>query len=345
MKELSNKELAMFCDQVAMILKAGISPMEGVGIMLDDAASNEGRMILKTIAERCEAGESFYNSVSASGVFPKYALDMIQIGEQSGKLEEVMDSLAYHYNREEAIAEGIKNAVTYPFLIIGMMMIVIIVLVVKVLPLFDQVFAQLGSEISGFSKVLLNFGNTLTRYSVVFIAIFLILVACYFIFTKLPSGRKAFARFASKFFATRNFYNKIASGRFASGMAITMSAGLDTDESLKMVEELVDNESMKERVMKCRSFMEEGNSFSESLAQSGIFSNMYSKMINVGYKTGSVDKVLEKISQGYDSEIESSMSNAISIIEPTLVIILSVIVCLILLSVMMPLMGIMSSIG
>ena len=88
-----------------------------------------------------------------------------------------------------------------------------------------------------------------------------------------------------------------------------------------------------------------GISFSESLAKTGIFSAMYSKMVNIGFKSGAVDKVFKKIADSYDEEIDNSMSNMISILEPTLVIILSVIVCLILLSVIMPLMGIMSSIG
>ncbi len=344
-KTLSNKELYVFCEQIAMVLNAGISPMEGISIMLEDAVSSEGKEILQKISEKCNEGDTFHHSVEASGVFPKYALDMIEIGEQSGKLEEVMRSLAFHYNREESIAEGIKNAVTYPFLIVGMMLIVILVLVIKVLPIFNQVFVELGSEMTGFSKGLLNFGTTISNYSIVFISIFVLLVLAYFFFAKTKLGKKNFSAFCSSFFATRSFYEKIASGRFASGMALTMSAGLDTDQSLEMVEHLVDNTVMEKKVQKCREMLREGNSFSDVLVETGIFSNMYSRMITIGYKTGSVDKVLEKIAIGYDEEVENKINNLITVLEPTLVIILSVVVCLILLSVMMPLMGIMSSIG
>jgi len=140
-------------------------------------------------------------------------------------------------------------------------------------------------------------------------------------------------------------YDKIAAGRFASGMALTMSAGLDTDESLAMVSNLVDNSDMIEKINKSKEYMAEGKSFADALSLSGIFSNMYSRMISVGFRTGSVDKVLEKIAVGYDEEVDEKMSNLISVLEPTLVIILSVVVCLILLSVMLPLMGVMGSIG
>ena len=345
-KLLSNRELSMFCDQIAMILNAGISPMEGVTIMLEDALSTEGKEILAVILEHCNQGESFHASVSASGVFPKYALDMIEIGEQSGKLEEVMHALAFHYNREESIAQGIKNAVTYPFLIVGMMMIVSLVLIIKVLPIFNQVFIQLGSEMTGFSKGLLNMGTTISNYSIVFVAIFVLILAGYIFFARTKPGKAAFASFCTKFFATRNFYEKIASGRFASGMALTMSAGLDTDQSLDMVQRLVDNRSMAQKIEKCRELIkEEGYTFAEALVTTNIFTSMYARMLTIGYKTGSIDKVLEKIANAYEDEVDNRISSIITVLEPTLVIILSVVVCLILLSVMLPLMGIMSSIG
>ena len=344
-KLLSNKELSMFCDQIAMILNAGISPMEGVTIMLEDALSTEGKEILSVILKHCNNGESFHSSVAASGVFPKYALDMIEIGEQSGKLEDVMHALAFHYNREESIAQGIKNAVTYPFLIVAMMLIVILVLIIKVLPIFNQVFMQLGSEMTGFSKGLLNLGTTISNYSMLFVAIFILILAAYIFFAKTKPGKAIFASFCTRFFATKHFYEKIASGRFASGMALTMSAGLDTDASLEMVQRLVDNKAMAEKIEKCRELIKEGLSFAEALVTSDIFTSMYARMLTIGYKTGSIDKVLEKIADAYEDEVDNRIDSIITVLEPTLVIILSVVVCMILLSVMLPLMGIMSSIG
>ncbi|MFT3984941.1 MAG: type II secretion system F family protein [Lachnospiraceae bacterium] len=344
-KMLSNKELSLFCEQIGMVLNAGISPMEGISIMLEDAVSSEGKEILDKIYEKCSIGDTFHHSIDASGVFPKYALDMVEIGEQSGKLEEVMHALAFHYNREESISEGIKNAVTYPFLIVGMMLVVILVLVIKVLPIFNQVFIQLGSEMTGFSRGLLNFGKTVSNYSLLFIIIFAVLILAFFYFTKAASGKKLFSSFCTNFFATKTFYEKIASGRFASGMALTMSAGLNTDQGLEMAGRLVDNAAMEQKVQKCRCLIGEGTSFSDALAETGIFTSMYSRMITIGYKTGSVDRVLEKIALSYEAEVDNRINNLITVLEPTLVILLSIVVCMILLSVMMPLMGIMSSIG
>lgn len=344
-KTLSNQEMTMFCDQIAMILDAGISPMEGVSIMYDDATTEEGREILKAISDKCNEGESFYNSVESSGVFPKYALDMIEIGEKSGKLDEVMRSLAFYYNREENIAQGIKNAVTYPLLVVGMMMAVILVLIIKVLPIFNDVFKQLGAEMTGFSKGMLDFGQGISKYALVIVIVVAIIIVGLFVMSKTQAGKMMITSFASRFFATKSLYEKIASGRFASGMSLTMSAGLDTDQSLAMVSRLVDNDKMVEKIEICKEKMSDGTAFSDALNESGIFSSMYSRMINIGYKTGSVDKVLEKIANGYEQEVDDKISNMISVLEPTLVIVLSVVVCMILLSVMLPLMAVMSGIG
>ncbi len=344
-RKLNYEELALFCEQFAMTLDAGLNHMDGISVMLEDAMSEEGKEILETILARLHEGLKLNESMEATGVFPKYCIDMIRIGETSGKLDEVMHSLSFHYTREQNISEGIKNSLKYPFIIIGMMFIVILVLVIKVLPIFNQVFIQLGSEMTGFSKGMMQFGSMIGTYSVIFISILVVLIGLYWFFIRTDAGRAKFASFCSKFFLTKSLYEKIAVGRFASGMALTLNAGLRPEESLEMVGTMVDNDTVSAKIANCLELVRQGRSFSASLVDAGIFNNLYSRMIAVSGKSGTVDKALEKIAIKYDEEVDSRISNIISILEPTLVIIFSIIVCMILLSVMMPLMSIMTSIG
>lgn len=348
-KKLTNQELIQFCEHMSMVLKSGLTPAAGIELLLDDTKSTEGRAILEPISEKCNEGCSFPEALRSSGVFPEYALNLIELGNTSGKLEEVMDSLAFHYTREETLVQDIKSAVTYPFIIIFMMIVVIVVLLVKVLPIFQEVFIQLGTELTGFSAALLDIGEAFTSYSVVFICVFVLLLGLFLFFTRFERGRKAMARFCGRFVLTRSFFNKVAVSRFASGMAITISAGLDLEKSLDLVENLVEKTPVEEKIKKCKGLMygEDGVpvSFSKALIDSAIFNNVNSKMISIGFTTGNVDQVFKKISEQYSHDIEQRMNRAVSILEPTLVIILSIIVCLILLSVIMPLMGVMSSMG
>lgn len=344
-KRLSNQETASFCSQTAMLFKAGIAPMESMEILLNDSKTQEGKDIIQGILDVCRQGEAFAEALRASGVFPDYVLHMIAIGEESGNLDSVMQSLAEYYEREDSISDSIRSAISYPFIMIGIMVLVIFVLLGKVLPIFNQVFIQLGSEMSGISATLLHLGSSLNRYSIVFVVILLLIAGLYFLSTKTRKGRVLSRRILSAFPLTKGFYEKLAAGRFASGMALTVSSGMDTFSSLDMVSELTEHKGMQEKIAACKKAIKDGSNFAEALTASGIFSNLYSRMVAVGFRTGSIDSVMQKIADNYDRETERKIRSIISVLEPTLVIILSVIVGLVLLSVIFPLMGIMSSIG
>lgn len=342
---LSPSELSAFCAQIAMIMKSGISIGEGVEIMCEDTKNPQGREILENIREHVDAGSTFHEALASSGKFPKYMVDMAEIGEATGKLDDVMEMLCAYYEREENIARSIKSAVTYPIIMIAMMALVIIVLIVKVMPVFNEVFVQLGSEMTGFSRAVMDLGAVMSRYSFVFIGIAAVLVIAFFILRGTASGRRTLQKWAAGFFATKNLNAKIASGRFASAMALMLSSGLDTDQSLDMVYKLVDNDYIRGKISACKRFIEDGSTFAEALVKSEFFTGVYARMVTVGFKTGSVDMVMKKLADRYEEEVDVQVGNIISILEPTLVAVLSVIVGMILLSVMLPLMGIMSSIG
>lgn len=344
-KVLSNAELSAFCAQMAMILRSGISAEEGISILLEDSKDAQTRAILNTLHGEVERGESLYSALKTAGQFPRYLLDMVHIGERSGKLDEVMDALCSYYEREESISKSVRNAVMYPLIMIVMMVVVISVLVVKVLPIFDQVFRQLGSEMTGLPKGIMNTGTLIGNIAMVLVGIIAILAVIYFILRSTKGGRNLLTRFQSKFFITRNLSAKIASGRFASGMSLMLASGLDTDESLKMVADLVDNVVLREKIEKCQQSIQDGVNFSEALVKAEIFSGIYARMVTVGFKTGAADTVMQKLADRYEEETDAQISHIISILEPTLVAVLSIIVGMILLSVMLPLMGIMSAIG
>lgn len=344
-KQLSNLEISSFCSQMAMLLRAGIAPAEGVRILLSDTTDSDGKAILQNILDVCMQGESFYKAITAAGVFPDYVRNTISLGEQSGNLDVVMQSLADYYEKEEAVSSSIKTAIRYPLMMIAMMVVVILVMITKVLPIFQQVFHQLGGEINSFSAGLLQLGTTLNRYSVLFLIILIILFVFYLILAHTRKGRVLLTSFLLHFPLTAGFYDEVAAGRFANGMALSLSSGLDTYASLDLVDQMVGNAKMSAKIKECKHFIESGDNFSEALVKAGIFSNLYSRMVSVSYKSGSIDVAMKKIAEDYERETDQKLRSIISTLEPTLVIILSLIVGLILLSVILPLIGIMSSIG
>lgn len=344
-KLLTNAEIASFCTQTSLLFQAGITPAESMDILLQDSKSGAGKEVISQILDICRQGETFHHALEQTGLFPEYVLNMIALGEESGNLDSCMVSLASYYDKEENISDSIRGAVTYPLIMIAMMFVVIFILISRVLPIFNQVFVQLGSEMTGFSATLLKLGNSLNRYSVIFVVLLCLLAVCYIIAARTSIGRREAGKFLNAFPLTRGFYEKVACQRFASGMAMAMSSGMDTYTSLDMVSQLAGNKTMQDKIAVCRKAIENGSNFSEALSDSNIFNSLHSRMVAVGFRSGNIDTVMNRIADSYEKETDRKIQSILSILEPTLVIILSLIVGLILLSVILPLMGIMASIG
>lgn len=336
-KLLGNLEIAAFCEQVAMVISAGIPAYEGISILMADAADKETEELLRKIYEPLEIGSTFHDALAESEAFPQYVLDMVEIGELSGKLEDVLHSLNLYYEREESIKSSIKSAVTYPLVMIGIMVTVVLVLVAKVLPVFNQIYTELGSGLTGFPLIMMHFSNALNTYAPIVLAVIILLAIGLFFYTKTNSFRM--------FIQRQKLSLSTASSRFANCMTMAISSGLNTSQGLDLAERLVDNPYMKARIIKCKEMVEEGFSFSDAILATKIFTKTYATLLNIGFRTGSLEKVMDKIYQEYEDNIDYEINRFVSRLEPALVIALSVIIGFILLSFLLPLIGIMASIG
>lgn len=167
--KLTARELSSFCGQMGMLLHSGISTAEGLHILCDESKTDADRQILTPLIRSVEENGSLSRALDESGIFPTSMTAYVRTGEETGCLDEIMESLSSHYEQEEEISGQIRSAVTYPLLMLGMMAVVILVLLIKVLPVFQQVFNQMGMEMNGVSRGLLNAGNVISRYSSVFL--------------------------------------------------------------------------------------------------------------------------------------------------------------------------------
>ncbi len=336
-KLLSENEISTFCQQVGMIVKAGLPTYYGIMILRDEANDEYTKSFLNDIYVPMEKGVTLGNAIADTGMFPEYMVDMVRLGEETGRLEEVLDSLSTYYEREADIKASIRHAVTYPLIMTVMMLVVIIVIITQVVPVFSQIYEQLGSGLTGTALMLMNISNVLNNYMLYFIIGVVVLAIAFFLFSRTSFGKILFQG--------RSLSMTIAASRFANCMYLALASGLDTDRSLEMAEKLIDNPYMLERINKCKEHIKHGDSFIKSLLLSGIFSKVYSSLMTIGYKTGSMDEVMHKISIAYEEESDDKLRHFVSVLEPTLIIILSFFIGLILVSFLLPLLGIISSIG
>lgn len=342
---LSNEEMISFCSQMAMILHSGISAFEGISMMLDEQGNPGGHQVLELIYQEMEQGGYLYDGMEKAGVFPEYACQMVQLGENSGRLDEVMRELADYYSEEEELSQTVRSAVSYPLFMLVMMLGVLAVLMVKVMPVFQSVFSSLGMEMSGPAGAVLQMGQAMSRYSGILLGLLAALLILCLWLSRTQKGREKAAVWMRNSRFTGKFARKTAQYRLASGMSMCISSGLDPERSLELMEKLVEDPETEKKIGVCLENMRKGIFFEEAMVEADIFDGMHNRMIRVGQRTGSLDQVLKEIGRLCQKDVSDRIWQKISMIEPTVVIILAVLVGLILLSVMLPLMSIMSQMG
>lgn len=344
-KQLTNEELSSFFRQTALLFSSGIKPVEGMQILINDCSDESAKALYNQIMGYCVEGEHFYKALRKTGVFPDYVIHMIALGEEAGTVDDCMNALADFYEKEQNVSDNLQSALTYPTIMIAMMLVVIIVLINRVMPIFEEVFNQLGSDMTGFAGQMLKIGKTLNNYTLVIMIVLAVLVTLYMLSVHTPFGKKFTRKMLIDFPLTRDFYENVACQRFASALSISLASGMETYGSLDMAKKMVEHPRMEAKIDNCVEMIRDGANFSEGLVNSHIFNNLYSQMVAVGFTSGNPDVVLATIADSYEKQSTKKIQNLLSVLEPTLVIILSLIVGMILLSVILPLMGIMSSIG
>lgn len=336
-KIISEAEISVFCQQVSMILAAGLPTYYGIMILRDETRDENTKALLEKIYAPMENGSTLHEALKETGVFPSYMVHMVQLGEETGRLEEVLVSLSDYYEREAELRSGIKHAVTYPIVMTFLMLAVIFVMIIKVVPVFKQVYEQLGTELTGSARAMMRISDLMNQYLIVFIVLFILLFLVVILLYNTNLGKTLLSG--------RGLSMTIASSRFANCLHLALASGLDTDYGIDLAYELVNNPHMQERINKCKEHLAQGEGLSHSLTMSGIFSELYASWLAIGYKTGSMDTVMKKISIAYEDETNTRIQRFASILEPTLIIVLCVFIGVILVSFLLPLLGIISSIG
>lgn len=337
-------EIATFCSQISIILQAGIPLYDGVETLVESCKDKKAKKALQQIADDVVETGMLYTAVKNAGFFPKYMVNMVHIGEEAGKLDEVLHSLSVYYEREARIKKSIKSAISYPIVLIVMMVTVVAVLVTKIMPIFEKVFKNMGVQVSKSGKSIMNIGLTVGNIAFVFTAVLLLIIIIVYILKRIGYG-EALKNLSFKLPLLKGLNKKISASRFSAVIAMMLSSGYSLEKALELSVGVVTDKLARTKIEKCDALLKEGKSFAEALDEIKIFDGMQNRMISVGFKAGQLDSVMNKMTKIYDDEVEDTIDRLLSYIEPTLVAILSVVIGGILISVMLPLTSIMSSIG
>lgn len=341
-----NREtLSSFCLEYSLLLKAGIPAEECFSVLTEQEQEEKKIALFQALYEKMILGMSLSDAMTEAEVFPAYFLKMVHLGEETGNLEETFRALSVYYKERQRMIQSLKEAMLFPIVLLIVMLIVVVVLLIQVLPVFQNVFAQLGSTLPPFSMALMQFGMFLQkgRYFFLIVAVAILCVGAVF-FISERKREKLFRFWNHKFQRTKigRFYGQ---ANFASALAMAVSSGQDLDQSLKLAESFCADTGLEKNIALCRKATTEGMPLAEAVKQEGLLQPMYCQMLSIGIRTGELDTTLSEISRRSEEEAENALAETVSKVEPTVVILLSVIVGILLLSVMIPLAGVLSSFG
>ena len=344
-KKLSTSELSLFCYQFSVVLKAGLPYIEALHLLSGDVFEGKMKQLAHQIYLDAEQGMPLSEAIAVRGVFPEYMVAMLRIAENTGRLPEVFEQLSKHYEQNEIVKQKVKNALVYPIVLIGLMAAVILLLVLKVLPIFHEILLSVGGEIPTATQFVLDFSEGLQNGLLIIIGVAAI-AAIYLVIlfkTRLLLGQRD--RLLIKAPVAAKLYKQAIVVKFASALSILTKSGMPIQSSLDMILPLMENAYVEEKLKTAISAIEAGKPLAVALDETNLFPKLFIRMITLGDKTGELDRMLDKISSIYDAELSRGLHRMTVSIEPTLVIILSLVVGAILLLVMLPLINIMSSIG
>lgn len=345
-KKLSQEAVAGLCLELSLLLHAGVMVSDGLTLLAEDSRGAE-RELLQAMALQMDDGASLADAMEAQAAFPAYAVGLVRVGEYSGHTEEALSALANYYERRSRMERQLKSALFYPAVLLGMMLVVIGVLLVKVLPIFDDVYASLGSQLTGVSGVLLALGGLLSCAMPALLVILALLAAAAAALALCPPLRRRAAEALGKNRGRAGLSRIRANAWVAQAMSMAMTSGMEMEEAVKLAGELVaqDAPAALVRCETCQQLLADGRRLGSAMGESGLLAPAQCRLLDTAQRSGNLDTAMDHIAQQLLEESETAMERWAGRVEPALVLAASALVGLILLSVMLPLARIMSALG
>lgn len=344
-KKLDHDEVSYFCEQLSLIINAGIPLSEGTEMIGENADDGVVTAAAGEMAAHITEGATLFEAMEQCGAFPPYAVNMVKIGTLSGRLDDVLKGLSEYYEQTADRLRNIRSAVLHPLILIAMMAVVMLVLILQVIPMFSDIFGQFDSSVREAVQASVNYAYTTGFVILAVLGAILLAALIIALLSGIPKVRKSLSAFAAKFFVTKKAAGYFSQAKFASAMSMMVSSGIEASEALENVMLLIDDRDMNRRIDGCRRQVIEGEPFAEALNEAKLLPPIYSRSLKMAYKSGAFDDAWKKISVRCTDEANATSENLVSVIEPVLIAVMAVLIGAILLTIMLPMMDIMSVLG
>ena len=341
-EQLTNEEIRDFCQRMAMFLHGGIDVGEGLALLAEEEESSPLGCVFADMVKGADMGKPLSACVAESGVFPSYVAGMLKAGEKTGRSEEALEAVADYFHSRFVMERRLTTALLHPAVLMLIMMAVVVILLTKVLPVFDQVYGQLGSRLEGAAGGLLALGRVLERCMPLFCVAAGIAALFLFLFSSGKKIRKSIEKEWKKRFGGKGVFGEASRVAAVQVLSMAMGSGFSVEEALLFAEELSEDvPAISQSCRSCAEEIEKGMPLDEAAWKCGLLRRTDSRMLAAGIRSGSGEKAIYEIAQRMQEESNYAMEELAGRIEPSLILALSVLTGLILLTVMLPLLQLM----
>lgn len=340
-KKVKADEIVIFSRQLATMVEAGIPIVQGLDALQEQVTQPMFKRTLGTIAEDISHGSSLSVSFSKHpAVFDTLFVNMVRVGETGGVLAQVLDRIALYMEKTLRLRRKVKAALIYPAVVVSMAVIITIVLLVKVVPTFAEIYESFDSELPALTQVLIQVSEILQHYLLYVVGAIFAVAFLLRQWHKTNRGALVIDGALLKLPVFGDLLRKVAISRFSRTLATLVQSGVPILESLDIVGKTIGNKVLEVVVDDVKNNVRSGESIAPPLSKSGVFPPMVTRMISIGEKSGQLEKMLLKISEFYDDQVDAAVDGLTSIIEPLIIGVLGIVIGFIVIALFMPIMNI-----
>jgi type IV pilus assembly protein PilC len=343
---VKSKDVVIFSRQFSTMISAGLPLIQCLDILATQEQNKTFSRVIRTIKEDIEGGSTLSDALRKHPkVFDDLFINMIAAGEAGGILDTILNRLAVYLEKSMKLKRKVKGAMTYPAVVLGMSVAIITLLLVKVVPVFQSIFAGMGRELPFVTQTLINLSSFVTENSLYILGAIVIMIVALVRFYRTDNGRYLFDRMILKPPVIGSLMRRVAIAKFTRTLSTLISSGVPILDGLEIVSRTSGNKIVEKALMETRKNISEGKTIAEPLAATTVFPPMVVQMIAVGEATGSLDSMLTKIADFYDDEVEVAVAAMTSMLEPMLMVFLGGVVGGMIVAMYLPIFQIGSIVG
>lgn len=336
-KRITLKDLSIFCRQFSVLISSGIGIINALKIVKDETQNTNFCKIIENVINNIVKGDSLSDAFKNHKEIPSMLLSMIKIGEASGRLDDILTQMTCYYDREYRMEQKIKQALTYPIVVGIFSLIVLNVLILKVIPSFENLFSQFEGVVLPLpTRIIVYISDYVRDNSIIIILCFILMYMIIKVLLSTQSLKNLLDVVKLKAPGYGIIYKKIIASRFARTLGILTSSGISIIDGLLICSDTIQNNAIGSAIMNVLEDIKTGSGIADSLNSKEIFPELFVQMIKTGEESGNIDFILDKCAEFYEGEIETETIKLVSLLEPCLIIVLSIVIGFIVLSIILP---------